>query len=97
MRLATVLADLRAAGVAEAKVERDENGYRIHVVFGASVVPVRPVGLLGRDGEPLNLDEGLGALEVDPLEEAERQAEAAGGDPLHAKNFPPKVKAHAAE
>jgi hypothetical protein len=92
MDLAKALADMRANGVSEAQYEEKPDGsVTLKVAFGA--VPA----LADRSGKAVNLDEGMGPLEVDPLgEEDEGNRPEGPADVAHAANFPPKPVVDAA-
>jgi len=84
MDLPKVLADLRAAGVTRARYTENGAGESsIEVDFGP---PVAPAGLVDAAGKPIDLDEGMGPLQKDPLGEDDED-EAVVEDPIHAKNF----------
>lgn len=85
MDLPKVLADLRAAGASQAHVKLRPDGSveELNVMLGPAV-PVTPLGLVDASGKPVDLDEGMGVLELDPLEED------IPPDAIQAKNYPRK-------
>ncbi len=95
MDLAKVLAELRAAGVTEAEVwdvcGSDKGIEHVRVTFGTARVGA-PAGFVDEAGAPVNLDEGMGVLEKDPLEAAEAEQ-----DPIRRKNFDVKKEPDGAD
>lgn len=85
MDLPKVLADLRAAGAAEAHVKLREDGSveELRVTLGPAPRVV-PLGLVDQDGKPVDLDEGMGVLEQDPMDEE------IPPDAIQSSNYPSK-------
>ena len=76
MDLTRTLEALRASGLRTFKYRVGNES--IEGEFGPAQRAVTPAGFVGANGDPVNLDEGMGPLERDPLDDA---------DPAHTANF----------